>query len=86
MVNPDLEATARNLATLHLLKTQDELVIEIAKEMRKHYILGGISALDALVEAIPPTVLELPKEQRQILAAIVKVVENFTTVLKGKLK
>jgi len=84
-MSPDLEATARNLASLHLVKSHDDLVIEIAKEMRKHYILGGISALDALVEAIPPTVLELPKEQRQILAAIVKVVENFTVVLKKKL-
>lgn len=83
---PDLEAIARNLATLHLQKSEEELVIEIAKEMRKHYILGGIAALDSLVEAMPPTVLELPAEQRKILAAIVKVVDNFTTVLKGKLK
>jgi hypothetical protein len=85
VVNPDLEATARNLASLHLVKTPDELTLEIAKEMRKHYILGGISALDALVDAIPATVLDLPEEQRKLLAAIVKVVDNFTTVLKDKL-
>ena len=85
-MSPDLEAIARNLATLHLSKSEEELVLEIAKEMRKHYILGGISALDALVDAIPPTVLDLPEEQRKLLAAIVKVVDNFTKVLKDKLK
>ncbi len=85
-MNADLQATARNLATLHLTMDEEELVIAMAKEMRKHYILGGISALEALVEAIPPSVLDLPMEQRQLLAAIVKVVDNFTTVLNGKLK
>jgi hypothetical protein len=85
-VNPDLEATARNLASLHLTMTQDELTVAMAKEMRKHYILGGISALDALIDAIPAKVLELPEDQRKLLAAIVKVVDNFTAVLKDKLK
>jgi hypothetical protein len=85
-VNPDLEATARNLASLHLTMTQDELTVAMAKEMRKHYILGGISALDALIDAIPPAVLDLPEDQRKLLAAIVKVVDNFTGVLKGKLQ
>lgn len=84
-MNADLQATARNLATLHLTMGEDELVLAMAKEMRKHYILGGISALEALVEAIPPAVLDLPKEQRQLLAAIVKVVDNFTVVLNKKL-
>lgn len=84
-MNADLRATARNLANLHLTMDEDELVVAMAKEMRKHYILGGISALEALVEAIPPTVLDLPLEQRQLLAAIVKVVDNFTIVLNKKL-
>lgn len=85
-MNAELEATARNLANLHLTMQGDELTLAMAKEMRRHYILGGISALESLVDAIPPTALDLPEEQRKLLAAIVKVVDNFTGVLKEKLK
>lgn len=85
-MNAELEATARNLASLHLTLSGDELTIAMAKEMRRHYILGGISALESLIDAIPASALDLPEEQRKLLAAIVKVVDNFTTVLQEKIK
>lgn len=85
-MNADLQATARNLATLHLTMSHDDLVIAMAKEMRKHYILGGIASLESILESIPVTALELPEEQRKLLAAIVRIVDNFTAVLKDKLK
>lgn len=85
-MNAELHETARNLASLHLTMEGDELVIAMAKEMRRHYILGGISALESLVDAIPASALDLPEEQRKLLAAIVKVVDNFTLVLNDKLK
>lgn len=79
-------AEAAELATAHLRLTPDEHRKEIIRVMRGHYILGGISAIDALIDALPAEqLLSAPPEARMMIAAIMNVCESFRTKMVERL-
>lgn len=79
-------ADAEKLAELARTKPPEIIVAAILKTMERHRIRGGIAALESMLESLPVRILELPDEQRKVIAAIVTVIEGFAARLQEKMK
>lgn len=83
----DIKGQARYLANAHKTMGEEELIIEIAKVMRQHYILGGVASIDALIESLPADkLMDAPPDARRIISALMLVCENFRTTMVEKLR
>jgi hypothetical protein len=66
--------------------TEEELMKTIVTHLHNAYILGGISAIESLGEAVPPMALDLPEDARKMLTVILTVMDNFTDAMRKKFR
>lgn len=77
MATKEEVADARKLAELARTRKPEIIVEAILKTMERQRVRGGIQALDSILSSLPTRILELPDEQRKVIAAIVTVIEGF---------
>lgn len=86
MPTPDAIAAARRLAVMASESIPaEDLATEIQGVMRTQYIRGGISALEAVIDSLPSAVMELPEDQRKLIASMINGMEMLIEKLKAKL-
>lgn len=85
MISENSIAAAARLGELARNNPPEVVAQAIREQMKKQFILGGISALDALVGSVPAETLDLPEEQRQVIVTVLEVIESFTVKLREKL-
>lgn len=82
----DIRTQAKYLANAHKHMSEEDLIIEVAKTMRQHYILGGVAAIDAFTESLPAEqLMDAPPDARQMISAMLTVCEKFRAVMVEKL-
>ena len=86
VATPEELADAERLAELARTRDPEIIVGAILKTMERHRIRGGIDALESILESLPVRILELPDDQRKVIAAIVTVIEGFAARLQEKMK
>lgn len=83
----DIIDQARYLANAHKHMDEKELIREVARVMRIHYIQGGIGAIDAITESLPADqLMDAPADARKMISALLTVFEKFRATMVGKLQ
>lgn len=82
----EVRAEAEEL--IRKVKTADPDIVTsaIVMTMKRHYIRGGIDALESILSSLPEKLMDLPPEQLKVLSAMVGILEQFEQVLRDKLK
>lgn len=85
-VTPKDMEQARVLANLARTASPEVVAKAILTTMEKQRIKGGIDAVDSILGSIPTRILELPDEQRKVIAVVVTVIEGFQQGLQKGLE